>query len=100
MPRSYVEAGLPVTQVSCFSSMNFAISSLGVITFLDKLALAITQHRLISDGDSVLIAVSGGVDSMVLLRALTILAPKHGWKLTVAHFNHQLRGKSSDADQR
>jgi tRNA(Ile)-lysidine synthase len=46
------------------------------------------------------VAVSGGVDSMVLLRLLHVLAPKYGWKLAVAHFNHQLRGRSSDADER
>ena len=37
---------------------------------------------------------------MVLLHVLHELAEKHSWKLTVAHFNHQLRGRSSDADER
>ncbi len=37
---------------------------------------------------------------MVLLDLLHTLAPRHGWKLTVAHLNHQLRGRSSDADER
>ena len=37
---------------------------------------------------------------MVLLRLLHELSATHGWKLTVAHFNHQLRGRSSDADER
>lgn len=37
---------------------------------------------------------------MTLLHLLHELAPKHGWKLTVAHFNHQLRGRRSDADER
>ena len=36
---------------------------------------------------------------MVLLRVLHTLAERHGWKLAVAHFNHQLRGRSSDADE-
>ncbi len=45
-------------------------------------------------------AVSGGVDSMVLLALLNELARPHGWKLCVAHFNHQLRGRASDADER
>jgi tRNA(Ile)-lysidine synthase len=47
-----------------------------------------------------LVAVSGGVDSMVLLHLLHALAPGHGWRLTVAHLNHRLRGRSSDADER
>lgn len=44
-------------------------------------------------------AVSGGLDSMALLHLLHRLSRRHGWKLTVAHFNHQLRGPSSDADE-
>jgi len=37
---------------------------------------------------------------MVLLHVLYKLAPRHGWDLTAAHLNHQLRGRSSDADER
>ena len=36
---------------------------------------------------------------MVLLNLLQGLAAKQGWKLTVVHFNHHLRGRSSDADE-
>ena len=37
---------------------------------------------------------------MVLLSVMHGLSPKHDWKLSVAHLNHQLRGRSSDADER
>src|SRR5207245_6181139 len=37
---------------------------------------------------------------MVLLEALRRLAPANRWKLTVAHFNHQLRGRASEADEK
>src|ERR1017187_7300356 len=37
---------------------------------------------------------------MVLLHVLHELARKHHWQLTAAHFNHRLRGRSSDADER
>ncbi len=37
---------------------------------------------------------------MVLLRVLHELSRKNKWHLTVAHLNHQLRGRSSDADER
>ncbi len=48
----------------------------------------------------ILLAVSGGLDSMVMLHVLCALSANADWKLFVAHFNHQLRGRSSDADER
>src|ERR1700691_3006868 len=47
-----------------------------------------------------MVAVSGGLDSMVLLHALDKLSLRHKWKISVAHFNHQLRGRASDADEK
>ena len=37
---------------------------------------------------------------MVLLEVLHNLSRKYSWRLTIAHLNHQLRGRSSDADER
>ena len=50
-------------------------------------------------GQKILVAVSGGADSMVLLHVLHSLAEKNSWKISVAHFNHRLRGRASDADE-
>ena len=61
---------------------------------------SIVSRRLIRPKESILVAVSGGLDSMVLLHLLAKLAAAHQWRLTVAHFNHQLRGRSSEADER
>jgi len=47
----------------------------------------------------ILVAVSGGLDSMVLLHSLYALSRKYRWRIAVAHFNHGLRGPESDADQ-
>jgi tRNA(Ile)-lysidine synthase len=44
------------------------------------------------------IAVSGGLDSMVLLHALARLRRKFPWELTVAHAHHGLRGAEADGD--
>jgi tRNA(Ile)-lysidine synthase TilS/MesJ len=48
----------------------------------------------------VLVAVSGGADSVALLRALDRLHQPGSGQLHVAHFNHRVRGEHSDADQR
>jgi tRNA(Ile)-lysidine synthase len=61
---------------------------------------AIRAKQLLPKGESVLVAVSGGLDSMVLLHVLQRLMPRNDWRLVVAHFNHQLRGRSSDVDER
>jgi tRNA(Ile)-lysidine synthase len=61
---------------------------------------SIRSRGLFRRGQKILIAVSGGVDSMVLLHAMHGLSSKYSWRLTVAHLNHQLRGRSSDADER
>lgn len=58
----------------------------------------IRKHRLIAPGDRVAVAVSGGPDSVALLRLLLELRSELGVVLSVAHFNHQLRGTESDAD--
>ena len=60
----------------------------------------IQNRRLLLRGQRILIAVSGGVDSMVLLHVLHSLAPKNHWHICVAHFNHRLRGRASAADER
>jgi tRNA(Ile)-lysidine synthase len=58
----------------------------------------IQQHRLVSGGKKLLVAVSGGPDSMCLLHILVKLQKELKAKLHVAHLNHQLRGTESEAD--
>lgn len=50
-------------------------------------------------GDKILIAVSGGADSMCLLDLLSRLKAKHDFELSVVHANYRLRGKDADADE-
>ena len=49
---------------------------------------------------SVLVAVSGGIDSVALLRGLVQLKTGGVGRLVVGHFNHRLRGEESDGDAR
>jgi tRNA(Ile)-lysidine synthase len=55
---------------------------------------AITTHRLLEPGETVVVAVSGGADSMVLLHCLLRLRGPWSLKLSVAHFDHRLRENS------
>jgi tRNA(Ile)-lysidine synthase len=59
----------------------------------------IRQLELLGPGDRVGVAVSGGIDSVALLRLLLELRRDLGIVLSVVHFNHKLRGAESDADQ-
>lgn len=58
----------------------------------------IRKHALLKAGDRVGVAVSGGADSVALLRLLLELRPEIGIVLSIVHFNHQLRGADSDTD--
>jgi len=57
------------------------------------------QHRLLKPGNRVGVAVSGGADSVALLRLLLDLQKEMGLVLSVVHFNHKLRGADSEADE-
>ena len=58
----------------------------------------IRRHRMIVAGDRVGVAVSGGADSVALLRLLEDLQNELGIGLCVLHLDHGLRGKASDTD--
>ncbi len=57
------------------------------------------ENQLLSDGEPVICAVSGGADSMALLWAMYLLREEKGLSLSAAHFNHGLRGAESDGDE-
>ncbi len=66
----------------------------------EHLLTHIRREELLRAGDRVGVAVSGGIDSVALLRLLLELRSELGVVLSVVHFNHQLRGAESDADQK
>ncbi|MDD5558682.1 tRNA lysidine(34) synthetase TilS [Candidatus Methylomirabilis sp.] len=55
----------------------------------------IDRHRMLVAGEMVVLAVSGGVDSMVMLNLLLRLRIRYHISLHVAHLNHDLRGAES-----
>ena len=68
--------------------------------FLQRAESEIQNRHLLLRGQKILVAVSGGADSLALLYVLNSLAQKNRWQISVAHFNHQLRGRASDADEK
>ncbi len=62
---------------------------------LQKFNAYIRENQLIAPGDRILLTVSGGVDSMVMLS----LFARSGYDIGVAHCNFQLRGEESEEDE-
>jgi tRNA(Ile)-lysidine synthase len=67
-------------------------------TLEQRVANFVREHKLFSAHDKLVVAVSGGADSVCLLHVLAQLQSKPGVELHVAHLNHQLRGAESDSD--
>lgn len=59
----------------------------------------IESASLLAKGERLVVAVSGGADSVALLRALVLLSREYGWSLTAAHLNHGIRGGEADRDE-
>ncbi len=66
---------------------------------LEQFLKAIRSFQMLSKGDCVVVAVSGGPDSVALLQLLRSIQQDYRLALVVAHFNHRLRGEASDADE-
>lgn len=66
--------------------------------FLSAVEAAIGHYHMLAQGDSVLVGVSGGPDSVALLHSLVAIAPKWSLRLVVAHLNHKLRGSIADEE--
>ncbi len=64
-----------------------------------KVLAAIRRYEMITPGETVICAVSGGADSMALLWSMWMLREKLGIQVQAAHFNHHLRGEESQRDE-
>jgi tRNA(Ile)-lysidine synthase len=65
-----------------------------------RVLATMARHAMVRPGDRVGLAVSGGADSVALLRLFCELRPQLGIALAVLHFNHQLRAAEADVDER
>ncbi|MFA4916134.1 MAG: tRNA lysidine(34) synthetase TilS [Syntrophales bacterium] len=64
-----------------------------------KVRETIKKYHLLEKGDVVIVAVSGGPDSVALLKALGIFSHEYILTLIAAHLNHGLRDEESDRDE-
>ena len=65
---------------------------------LNKVLAFCEEHGLLAHGSSIVVAVSGGADSMALLDLLLHLQERRALSLHVAHFEHGIRGEASRED--
>jgi tRNA(Ile)-lysidine synthase len=81
---------LPVQRAQGFS----------VMTLQDQVKKTIEKHQMIKQGDDLLVAVSGGPDSVALLHVLYDLREEMELRLEVAHLQHGIRGAEAQEDAR
>jgi len=67
---------------------------------ISRVRWTIRKHHLLEAKDKVVVAVSGGADSVCLVSVLLGLKDEFGISLHIAHLDHGLRGEESDADAR
>ncbi len=93
MTQKYTGIGIVRRQCRSFNGENMN-------TFNDKIRAAVADYSMLSAGDEVVAALSGGADSVSLLHALWELREELGITLSACHVNHGLRGEEADNDMR
>ena len=67
-------------------------------SIIGKVEKTIAENGLILPNEKIIVALSGGPDSMALLKILQILSSKFNFQVLAAHFNHHMRGEESNLD--
>lgn len=80
--------------MTCFKKKHNGFKSIPE-TVMDTIG----SNGLLCSDDTILVAVSGGADSVALVHMLAGIRNFFGLKIGVAHLNHELRGPESDEDQ-
>lgn len=65
----------------------------------DKALATLERYNMLEKGKAVIVALSGGADSVALLHFLAGISDENDLKLSALHLNHQLRGRESGRDQ-
>ncbi len=69
-----------------------------ILKMEERVHRTIQALDLLNPGDRIVVAVSGGPDSVALLGCLVALSARWNWELSIGHVNHGLRGAESDED--
>ena len=69
-----------------------------MLAITDKITKTIEKYQMLQTGDFVVLGVSGGADSMLMLHAFLALREPLQLRLLVAHVEHGIRGAESQAD--
>lgn len=78
--------------------MNRKTCYIGLVT--EKVENTIRERCLAVRGSSILVAVSGGADSVCLLHVLNSIKKQNKYKIFAAHLNHCIRGTEADRDEK
>ncbi len=65
----------------------------------NQLIRTVEKYKMLEIGDKVIVALSGGADSVALLNALNSIKEKYSLTVFAAHINHGLRGAEADRDE-
>jgi len=98
-PRPPSRLGKIVSNVPLYYNLGMRTAKKATLRLWDKANSLSRRHGLFKKGDSILLAVSGGPDSVVLLDFFAKHARGRGLCLYVCHLNHRIRGKEADADE-
>lgn len=77
---------------------DFRISIQYIKNMVKKVLNFIKENNMLQDGDSVVLGVSGGADSICMLYVLKEISRFINLKLVVVHVHHHIRGKEADED--
>jgi tRNA(Ile)-lysidine synthase len=92
--HSYIEADSAAGSTRTKGRIKILIQK----RIIETVKKTIETHRMFNRSDSVLVAVSGGPDSVVLGHVLQSLKAEYSLRMAIAHLNHSLRGRESDRD--
>ncbi len=65
----------------------------------NKILFVMDKYGMVGSGDTVIVAVSGGADSMCLLHFFNKISSKRNFNIICAHVNHGIRGAEADRDE-